>query len=133
MNPNVFRGLNRAERLLGMAKGNLRVGYHHKACFMAVRAARVALHTFLSSKNSQPVEEHSIEKLARLCLQHDQAFGKAVEAGQLLDHYYNRLASGEAKSEAGSAQIRRVGSDAVALATAIITLVRSKLTRKNEI
>ena len=95
---------------------------------MAVRAARAALRAFLIFQEGQSVKKRSVEGLLRLCLMHDQAFSEAIEAGRILDKYYDMVRSSSPMGQkVGDAQTSRMGADAVALAMTIIRLVRSRI------
>ena len=55
---------------------------------MAEQTAQVALKAFIIANKRRHIWEQSVQELARLCQQYDNAFAGLVEAGKILDRYY---------------------------------------------
>ncbi len=55
---------------------------------MAEQTAQVALRAFIIANKRRHIWEHSVQELARLCQQCDNAFAGLVEAGKILDRHY---------------------------------------------
>lgn len=84
-----LRWLKQAEHNLKVAESNFNSGFFSDACFMCEQSAQVALKFYIIFKTGRPVLwEHSIQTLAKKCLQFDKEFNEIIEYGRVLDRYY---------------------------------------------
>lgn len=85
---DALRWLEQAEHNLKVAENNLNAQFYSDACFMAEQTAQVGLKAFIIYHKKRLIWEHSIQELARLCVQYDSSFQKFIEYGRILDRYY---------------------------------------------
>ena len=82
------RWLAQAEHQLEVTGALLEREFWSDVCFMAEQTAQMALKAFLYGAGRRFITIHSIQELARQCVEVDSGFSDSVEWGKVLDRYY---------------------------------------------
>ena len=105
-------------------------GGYHIACFLAQQIGEKALKGYLYGHGEEIVLGHSVERLCRQAARWHPKFDEHVASWAILDGYYvpTRYPNSIPDSIPARVYTRNAAKEAVRLADAIVTFVRSRLT-----
>ena len=84
-----LRWLKQSAHNLEVAENNLKGKFYSDVCFMSEQSAQLSLKAYLILKTGRHVVwEHSIQSLAKKCVEYDEGFKEIIEYGRILDRYY---------------------------------------------
>lgn len=124
------RWLAQAEHNLSMAEALLESGFWAGACFNAEQTDQLALKAFLFARGKRNFNIHSVQELAKQCVNEDGDFSSVVEYGGPLDRYYLSTRYPDALPEPAipfESFTDREARQALGYATEIVELVRAKV------
>lgn len=121
------RWLEQAREDLKWARRLADEGGYHLACFLAQQVAEKALKGFLYAQGETLVLGHSVAVLAERAGHYDARIAQHRDAWAILDGYYvpTRYPNGLPDSIPARVYNQKAASDAVELATAVVTTVAS--------